>query len=524
MRSVLTIGPLYVLFVGFILFPVFLVSIPPLADYPNHLARMHILSAADPAGNIDNNYLTNWRLIPDLAMDLIVLPLSWVMPLEIAGRLFIILTCALLVLGTICLHRTLYGRVGLWPLASLLFMYNYVLLWGFLNFLFTAGLSLLTFSAWIASERWHSSYRIPLFAAISALLLLFHLFAFGFYGLLILSFELGNSARRNALWSEVVSLSTKLLQFLPSILLWGFSLKNAGPIYYGYGTLLHKFFAVMAPFIFNTPPALPDLMTFAAALSLFYVGFRSGALRLAPKMRAPLAAMIIVAVLMPEWTAGSWSADIRLPVLLPFVAIGATELKCSRKIAAVLLALSGLALLTVRVWAVSQTWIDADRRFNEVRLAAQNIAPGSRLLQVASDFPDREHEIDGVSTMLALRSPISLLHIAALAVIDRDVFIPSLFTGWTPIAPSGRNAGMSRTLGGVLSPAQLLERSSPLASEAAESELRPNALGEPPCCYDWPKTFDYVLWVDFGEVPKVIPDQLELSASGSFFHIYRVKK
>jgi len=93
-------------------------------------------------------------LSPNLAVDLVVPLIAQVLPLEAAGRLFIALTMASLVLGTVALQRALHGRIGLWPLSSLLFVYNSVLYWGFVNFLFTLGLALLSFSAWVASARW----------------------------------------------------------------------------------------------------------------------------------------------------------------------------------------------------------------------------------------------------------------------------------------------------------------------------------------------------------------------------------
>ena len=79
-------------------------------------------------------------------------PLARFHAVEAAGRLFIALTMVLPVIATVALHRTLHGRVGFWPLCSLLFVYNTALYWGFLDFLFGLGVALLGFSGWVASE------------------------------------------------------------------------------------------------------------------------------------------------------------------------------------------------------------------------------------------------------------------------------------------------------------------------------------------------------------------------------------
>src|SRR5262249_7937377 len=101
--------------------PLLWASVPPLVDYPNHLARMWILVNAGRIQELGSNYVAHWRLLPNLAMDLIVPTLALVMPVELAGRLFIALTMLALLGGTVTLHRALHGRVGLWPLCSLLF-------------------------------------------------------------------------------------------------------------------------------------------------------------------------------------------------------------------------------------------------------------------------------------------------------------------------------------------------------------------------------------------------------------------
>jgi hypothetical protein len=238
------------LFLGALtLSPLLWASVPVLMDYPNHLARMWIMAHAGEAAIADANYVANWQLIPNLAMELTVPLLARIMPIEWAGRLFIAMAMMLPVLGTVTLRRALYGRAGLWPLASFLFVYNAVLYWGFLNYLFGLGAALLAFSLWVASGHWRVARRLPLFALVAMGLFILHLFAFGVYGLLVASYEAGRRLAGGRLAARGWSLSSIapdamfLTQFLPTVLLWLVSRSSGGPSFVAYGSWADKIYA-----------------------------------------------------------------------------------------------------------------------------------------------------------------------------------------------------------------------------------------------------------------------------------------
>src|SRR5690349_17318501 len=202
--------------VALTLSPLLWAAVPPLVDYPNHLARIWVLVQNGALPELAQNYVVAWRLLPNLAMDLIVPALAQIMPLEIAGRLFIALTMLSLLAGTMTLHRALYGRLGLWPLSALLFLYNAALFWGFLNCLFGIGMFLLAFSGWISSRDWRTALRILAFSVIASLLLILHLFAFCLYALAVGSYELGQRLReRPVSLRGFLRLCAAGLQFAP---------------------------------------------------------------------------------------------------------------------------------------------------------------------------------------------------------------------------------------------------------------------------------------------------------------------
>jgi hypothetical protein len=499
--------------------PLLWVQVPPLVDYPNHLARMWILVHGADITDLAANYFVHWRTLPDLAIDLVVPVLSRVIPVEQAGRIFIALTMLALVGGSLTLHRALHGRFELWPICSVLFVYNAVLFWGFVNCLFATAVYLFAFSGWIATRHWRTSLRILIFSVVASFLLLLHLFAFGLYGLSVASHELARRIHQRGFrglggWSAVC------LQFAPGLMLWYTSLAHGGPTATSYGDLVFKFYGLISPFTFGFQPAPFDFFT-GAVISLFLlIAIASRSLKLVPEMRFPLAAMILVAMLMPNRMSGSWLADIRLPVALPFVIIASTRFEASQKRAVVPITAIALIVLGLRVWTVTQAWRDYDRWFAEFRTASAVIAPGTRLLIVEAPVPEQKQQLPGVPATLAKVQWVTFIHMAALAVIDRAAFVPYLFTGWTTIDVTLRNDAVAQRVAVPMTPEELTESAD---SEKAKSlDTGPNFLGERPYWRDWPQTFDFVVWIDFAKDPKPKLKQLRLLASGSFFEIYAV--
>ena len=509
--------------------PLLWASVPPLVDYPNHLARMWILVHRTEIPELARNYVVHWRILPDMAMDFVVPALSMAMPVELAGRVFIALIMLGLIGGTVTLHRVLQGRFAVWPVWSVLFVYNAVLFWGFLSCLFAIVVYLFMFSFWIGTREWRMVPRILLFSAAGALLFLLHLFAFGLYGLSVSSYELGCRLRgrrlplKSLLWCAVIC-----LQFVPGIVLWYMSLGEVGSAYTTYGGLANKVYALFAPLDFGFSAALLDRGMWLGVSVFLLLAARRGALTLVPVMRLPIAAMLGATVLMPYYTNGSALADIRLPVTLPFVILASTQFAVSQKGLARLLGGTALIFFALRIWTVSESWKDYDGWFNEFRAASAVIAPGARLLIVQATIPPdnmiaaHQGRLPGVPTALATLQPAVFWHMGALAVIDRSVFFPYLFTQSFPLDVAPRNRDLSQSLGGAVTPKDLAMGADPRSAKSLDAVR--DIFGQPMYWRDWPQTFDYALWIDLGVRPDPRPTQLRPLASGGVFEIYQIIK
>jgi hypothetical protein len=106
-----------------LLAPLFLIDVPPLLDYPNHLARMFVLAHPDDPV-LSRMYVPHWTIIPNLAIDLLIPPLMRVLPVYVAGRLMLAVALLLPMIGCAAYSRAVFGRRSLWPIASALMAYN----------------------------------------------------------------------------------------------------------------------------------------------------------------------------------------------------------------------------------------------------------------------------------------------------------------------------------------------------------------------------------------------------------------
>lgn len=173
-----------------LLAPLMLADVPPLLDYPNHLARLFVLASLPSDPVLARFYMPHWAIIPNLALDLTVPPLLRIFPIHVVGRAVIGLTVVLPVLGSVAYHRALTGRLSYWPLGSVLFAYNGALLRGFLNFIISVGLALLLAAVWIAWRDQRPRRAIMISIAGAVVLFFCHLVGLVFFAILIGGHEL----------------------------------------------------------------------------------------------------------------------------------------------------------------------------------------------------------------------------------------------------------------------------------------------------------------------------------------------
>src|SRR6266446_792384 len=170
--------------------PILIHPWPPLADYINHLARMHIIAAIGVDPDLARFYEVDWQIIPNLMMDLVVPLLERVMNVYVAGQLYTIASFVLILSGTLALNRRLFGHWSILPLIAFPLLYNNIFLVGTMNYVFGIGLSLWALATWVALRERAMVLRLAVSTLFVLALFFCHLFAVGVYGLGLFAFEL----------------------------------------------------------------------------------------------------------------------------------------------------------------------------------------------------------------------------------------------------------------------------------------------------------------------------------------------
>src|SRR5437763_14592765 len=170
--------------------PILLYPWPPLSDYINHLARMHVIATIGSDPNLALFYQIEWQVIPNLMMDLIVPILQRVMNVYLAGQAYTIMTFVLILSGTLALNRQLYRHWSVLPLIAFPLLYNNVFLVGTMNYLFGIGLALWALTSWVALRERVLVLRLAVSTLFVLALFFCHVFAVEVYGLGLLAFEL----------------------------------------------------------------------------------------------------------------------------------------------------------------------------------------------------------------------------------------------------------------------------------------------------------------------------------------------
>lgn len=390
--------------------PVFSTVLPPLVDYPNHLARFWLI---ETGGN--QFYSVRWSPLPNLAGDLLVPLLGQAMPLEIAGKLFLVTIFALLVGGAAWVNRMAHGSWRLWPLLVVAFVYNRSFLWGFTNYLFGLGVALCGLALWLACENARPWLRVLSSSLVAAMCFFSHIAALGVYGLLILGVEVRPALAelRTGTWGALRRRA--LLGAAQFILPAGIFLTSWRPAASGgvfYTAIWRKPDLLFSVFDNYNRPF--DIACFAALLALFAGLAWYRRLHLAPRLAPALGLLFAAYLLLPSQILSGSGADHRLAAALFVVFVAATAPCLPNRRAAGLIGAAVAAVLLARFAVIENVWLRADRVYRG-DLAAIDALPRHATLAL------------GFSAGTVNVTAIPELHVPTLAVMRRDAFVPTLF-------------------------------------------------------------------------------------------------
>jgi len=501
------------------LVPLLSVAIPPLTDLPNHISRLHILVriASDP--DLQRNYVQSWALIPNLAIDVIGLPLAKAVSAYTAGKTFAVLAFLTGLVGMFALQRAVHRGLNAWTGILFFAAYNQCFLYGLLNFYFGVGLSFLLLAAWIRYGDDHGHIRFWLLPLGALVLYFSHLVAFGLYALIFAGHALSKYMRMRegriaAFLRQAPGMGMQFVVPLLLLIITGRSATQLDGVT-RYDGLLQKVLTLLAAFRVYVEPI--DLLTILFVLVFFGIAFWRKQARLAENFSLPLAILAFLSVVTPPAVFGLFGIDQRFAVVAAMLFLATTRIEVPLRGAMSVFLVAGIGLLTWRVVALTRDWRAIDDRFAELRIASSVMDRGASVLAVQRQSGEEPRA-------RPLGSDSVYWHAVSLTVVERALFNPLTFTArHQPIAAHPDRRPMDCEACRPLTPEALRVTANPEISwETLEIPY------EAPYFYRfaamWPDRFDYVLIVDFGAHENPMPDLLVRRHTGSFFEIYENRR
>jgi hypothetical protein len=483
--------------------PIWTHPLPPLSDYVNHLARMRVISDLSHNRQLATYYQLDWQVIPNLAMDIIVPPLTQIVNVYLAGQIFLVAIFAVIISGAVTLNRVLIGRFSVLPLLTIPLLYNYVFLVGLTNYLFGIGVALWALAAWMATRELAWPPRFLLSTVFIVLLFFCHLSALGIYGIGLLAVEvLRLLQRKSERWP--VKIAGFVLSGVPFLIV--------GPFLYTSPTMQllaansweqrGKLDGLIYVFV-----TYSDIAAFALAATI--VAGAVWAARRKFLQFHPLAMVLLVIggviyFALPRVMFDTYMTDQRVPLGLTFMLFACGDLDTHRRLVRRAFLTLLVVLIGLRLLEIDYNWSQLSDSTSEFRSSVRRIVAGSKVFVAYANASAGDDVRE-----------LGLVHAACIATIERSALVTTLFTvegkQVIHVRPEYRDFADIHD-GTPPSTAQLI-----LAAEHPLPDM-------PAFWLNWTK-FDY-LYILFTEddAPNPDPSRLRLAADGDRFQLYRVIK
>jgi hypothetical protein len=509
------IAILFVALMAIASIPILLNPLPPISDYINHLARMHVIASINSDPDLHRYYEIDWQVIPNLMMDLIVPLFVRVMNVYLAGQTYTLLSFALIISGTLALHRRLFGRWSVLPLIAVPLLYNDVFLVGTMNYVFGIGLMLWALAAWIALRERGRTLRLLLSTLFVLGLFFCHLFVLGVYALGLLAFESqrlwlayarirrgsGRATARRALPRLLLDYVSTGLPFLPVLAL--LMMSPTRGLWDFYWRLPGKLDGLL--FVIQTYSSLFAYLLAAVIVCAAGWALRHRALSFHAFGIAVLAIGAVVYLVLPRVMFETYMVDLRLPISLAFILVACTDVDFRNRFARWAFVSGVVVLLAARVAEVEITWAPLSAGVESFRQSVQLLNRGAKVVVAYADPSGGDHLRD-----------YGLVHADCIAVIDRSALVTTEFTVVGKQILHARPAYRSRV--------DTVDGTPPMINNMVRVADRPT-----PDVGDywgrWPQDYDY-LYVLFTGPNFENPDPTHLTEifAGDRFILYRIER
>jgi hypothetical protein len=399
--------------------PIFVFKYPGLQDYPNHLARAFILlNRSDPV--LERFYSIQWSTLPNLGWDIWAMAVGRTLSLEWAGKFFLALSSASILLGCFALNRALQGKWTFAPLLAVPFLFNSGFTKGFLNFDLGVGCALLATACWISIDERHWQWRLLVATLLSTLLYVIHLYGWAFYGIFVLGRELQvmfQTKERQSVWPYLIRLGRDGLQAIPALAMISLAASSAAPKlafeefyppYLRIGQIAH---------LIDVGDAVANVLLVVIVALFAFIMFRRGWLRFRLDLALPLMFCLVLFFILPERIAGTYYGSFRILLMALLAAIASlspseeADFRIDRIMSAVTLVT--VVIIGVQIWS----WRNSETGREAFLTLIRNVPEGSALLVVHN----------GMTPIQLTRYAVGLYHVGAYAVLTKRALVQSMF-------------------------------------------------------------------------------------------------
>lgn len=494
----------------------------PYADAVNHVARFRILGEANTDPALGQFYQSVFQLNTNMGFEFLYVTLFQgldpVVYLKMANGLIVVS----FVFGTVFLGYAIHGTWRVFDLISILFVFNYAYIFGFLNFSFGAGLALLCFAGWIVLRK-RQWFVAGLFGAVAAFVLyVVHLFALGLFGLSLLCYE-GYKAKQA--WDQSRQRPTQaagvmVIAFMPTMVL---AIWQLLPKFFGreathiaaqpfrYGGWEDRGTAVVGPLL--TYFDAWDLAIWAALAALIFWLIRTKKLALSSDLSWLVIALSVLVLVMPARLLDAWGPHFRPGIFLAFVLIAGLRIRNWRSDHTRLAIAVVVVLFGMRMTGLIVHNVPVARDFKSLETIVATLPAGSTVIGVFSG--ERRGPLIVAQDRKLTRFQYN--HATTVATLRAGAFTPSVFSR-SDVHNIAVHAAYRHLDTSYLHP-QLL----PIFCDTAfgppvSGEQRP----ERGYAYGWAAKFDYVLAIGEGLRPLCPSKPLRQIAGQNVFTLYAV--
>jgi hypothetical protein len=433
-------------------------SIPPLSDYPNHLARVFLLGRLAEGAPV-GPWTAQWAALPNLAVDVAGVALEPLLGLEGFGRAFIAATIVLHVLGCRALARELLGRPSWRGVIAGALVWSEPLLLGYASFAFGFALSLWALArivrvvdrAYDGRGGSRDRSRDALVAGVLGLgVAVSHAAAAATLVAAALGFVAARVVRARRIDRSSALGLAAIVPPLAYVGAWWLRSASRGGVSRASPGMIAR--AMASPLtgldarIDQASLAILAIVVFAALWSARPLAIRPGALV------AACAFALLVAVFPSDvaggievhgrfalgaWTLGLFAID-RRPSPLTARASGASGPPEQVPGRLVVAALAAMSLFVARTAALGSALRDLDRDARDIRALFAREVPEGATVGVAWFFPAAPSPSEPLAAADRVRA-LATLHIPTLAIVDRRAEVPTLYDlpGAQPIRYEG---------------------------------------------------------------------------------------